>query len=71
LTLAWSPDGSQLVYGDGTGQTGVLAADGVSYYALPAQARPPSRNARWSPDGRWLALPDGSRLRIYAIPCAH
>jgi len=70
LTLAWSPDGGQLVYGDGAGQTWVLAADGAAHYPLPSQARPPSRNVLWSPDGRWLALPDGDSLRIYAIPCA-
>jgi Tol biopolymer transport system component len=70
LTLAWSPDGSRLIYGDGTGQAGLLAADGATHYPLPAQEQPPGRNARWSPDGRWLALPDGNSLRIYAVPCA-
>ncbi len=66
-SLAWSPDGSQLAYGDGTGQTGVLAAEGATHYTPPAQDQPLGRNARGSPEGRCPALPEGDGLRIYAV----
>ncbi len=66
-TLAWSPEGSRLLYGDGTGRTWILAGNGGAPYELPAQGQPPGRGVRWSPDGRWLALPDGPVLRIYAL----
>jgi len=69
LTLLWSPDGRQLVYSDGMGRAWILSVDELSQYQVPTQ-RYPMDEARWSPDGRKLAITMSDRLQIFAIPCS-
>ena len=71
--LALSPDGSTLVFSEGSGPTGNL-------FRLPSDASAPARplfasrawglGASFSPDGRWLAYEsfEAGRMEVYVRP---
>jgi len=65
----WSPDGRQLVYYDDMRRAWILSVDELSQYEVPTQ-RYPTDEARWSPDGRRLAITMADRLQIFAVPCS-
>ena len=50
---SWSPDGRQMVYGQGAGQ-GLQRLDLLSRESVPLVA--PAKDACWSPSGRWIAF---------------
>lgn len=69
LAPVWSPDGRQLVYSDGRKQAWVLSVDEWSQYEVPTRGHP-TDEARWSSDGKRLALRVSDSLQIFAIPCS-
>jgi len=69
LAPVWSPDGRHLAYYDGAGQVWILSVDELSQYQVPTRGRPVDE-ARWSPDGKRLAIRVSDSLQIFAIPCS-
>jgi hypothetical protein len=67
----WSPDGRHLaVYGGAVGMNlSVVDLDSARAFHPVTQSAAVSRNARFSPDGRWLAYQSNEtgRMQIYVI----
>lgn len=65
--LAWSPDGAQIAWtrNDGPGLPTTLVAAEVATGRVRVVARGPFLAVpRWSPDGKWIAVLGGGRLRL-------
>lgn len=65
--LAWSPDGGQIAWtrSDGPGLPTTLVAADVATGRIRIVARAPFLwTPRWSPDGKWIAVLGGGRLRL-------
>ncbi len=67
----WSPDGLHLaIYGGAVGMNvGVVDLDSAHAFHPVTQGTAVSRNARFSPDGRWLAYQSNEtgRMQVYLI----
>ena len=75
--LAWSPDGTRIVYGDYSPSRRPPFRVGVLLLGAKAKPEPPTSgppyseyDARYSPDGRWLALvsEESGEPEIYLVP---
>ena len=70
----WSPDGKSLLFsiGDlvGQGQVWLLPLTGDRKPVAVAQTGSVSQNARFSPDGRWIAYAsnESGKFQVYVIP---
>ena len=75
--LAWSPDGTRIVYGDYSPSRRPPFRIGVLLLGSKVKPEPPTSgppyseyDARYSPDGRWLALvsEESGEPEIYLVP---
>jgi serine/threonine protein kinase len=70
LSVAWSPDGSQIVFatlapgepGDRETDIYIVNADGSDLHELPNDQN--NTNATWSPDSQWIAFHSSGKLAM-------
>lgn len=71
VPVAWSNDGTRVVFGDASGTLMLMALDGstrVLATGLPAEAWPTQVHYAWSPDDARLLVQHGNRAWVVALP---